>query len=235
MKFKMKWVSLLAISAMLVACQAEEDKVEEAGAEKQSEQHESYNHDHDHNHVEEDEVAKKIYAGYFDDVQVEDRTLSDWEGDWQSVYTYLLDGTLDEVFAHKAKNSETMDEAAYKQYYTVGYKTTVDRLVINDRHVTFYEGEIARTGEYEYDGYEILTYEKGNRGVRFIFKLANAVEGVPQYIQFSDHNISPTKAHHYHIYFGDDRKALLEEMENWPTFYPSNMDGHTIAHEMIAH
>ncbi|RKJ68153.1 hypothetical protein D7X33_24545, partial [Butyricicoccus sp. 1XD8-22] len=24
-------------------------------------------------------------------------------------------------------------------------------------------------------------------------------------------------------------------VENWPTYYPAHMDGHTIAHEMIAH
>ncbi|ENH96888.1 zinc-binding lipoprotein AdcA [Gracilibacillus halophilus YIM-C55.5] len=36
---------------------------------------------------------------YFEDSQVKDRSLSDWEGDWQSVYPLLQDGTLDEVFA----------------------------------------------------------------------------------------------------------------------------------------
>ncbi|RKJ23076.1 metal-binding protein ZinT, partial [Butyricicoccus sp. 1XD8-22] len=53
-------------------------------------------------------------------------------------------------------------------------------------------------------------------------------------IQFSDHIIAPEKSGHFHLYSGDDRAALLKEVENWPTYYPAHMDGHTIAHEMIA-
>lgn len=36
--------------------------------------------------------------------------MSDWEGDWQSVYPYLLSGDLDEVFAHKAENGDMTKE-----------------------------------------------------------------------------------------------------------------------------
>ncbi|WP_298078105.1 ZinT/AdcA family metal-binding protein [uncultured Abiotrophia sp.] len=28
---------------------------------------------------------------------------------------------------------------------------------------------------------------------------------------------------------------MLEEMENWPTYYPSNLDVYEIINEMIAH
>lgn len=194
-----------------------------------------HNHAHDgHNHAH-DEEAGQIYAGYFEDSQIKNRELTDWAGDWQSVYPYLLDGTLDEVFEHKAENDDSKTAAEYKQYYDIGYKTTVDRIVIEGKLVTFYEGDKVNTGEYVSDGYEVLTYEKGNRGVRYIFKLAEPTEGLPTYIQFSDHSIYPTDAEHYHLYWGDDRAALLEEVVNWPTYYPSSMDGHTIAHEMMAH
>lgn len=260
----MMWVSILAVSVMLVACQSKEVEQEETvTAQQEIESHtdneedghshahneeDGHNHAHDeeevhnHSHDEEDghshaqdEEAKQIYAGYFEDSQIEDRELTDWAGDWQSVYPYLLDGTLDEVFDHKAEHSDSMNAEEYKQYYDIGYKTTVDRIVIEDGQVTFYEGDQVNTGEYVSDGYEVLTYEKGNRGVRYIFKLVEPTEGVPTYIQFSDHSISPTDAGHYHLYWGDDRAALLEEVVNWPTYYPSSMDGHTIAHEMMAH
>lgn len=66
-----------------------------------------------------------------------------------TVYPYLLEGTLDEVFEYKVENGGTMTIDEYKDYY--------------------------------------------------------------------------------------DRAALLEEVINWPTYYPSSMDGHTIAHEMMAH
>ncbi|WP_268892706.1 metal-binding protein ZinT [Vreelandella titanicae] len=175
-----------------------------------------------------------MYSGYFDDDQVEDRALSDWEGDWQSVYPYLQDGTLDEVFAHKAENGDKTAEE-YKAYYDTGYQTDVERIVIDGSDVTFFENGQERTGEYQYDGYEILTYQAGNRGVRFIYALEEASDDLPQYIQFSDHSIYPTDAHHFHLYWGDDREALLEEVTNWPTYYPYELSGEEIVEEMIAH
>lgn len=181
-----------------------------------------------------DEQSRQIYQGYFEDSQVEDRELSDWEGDWQSVYPYLLSGDLDEVFEHKAEDGD-MTEEEYKQYYTVGYETDVDRIIIEDNTVTFFENDNEYSGEYESDGYEILTYEAGNRGVRFIFKLVDGSDEMPQYIQFSDHNIFPVDSHHFHLYWGDDREELLEEVTNWPTYYPSELDKDGIVRDMLAH
>lgn len=181
-----------------------------------------------------DEESQQIYNGYFEDSQIEDRELSDWEGDWQSVYPYLLSGHLDEVFTHKAEHGD-MTEEEYKEYYTIGYETDVDRITIEGNVVTFFENGNEYKGEYAYDGYEVLTYEKGNRGVRFIFKLVDESEGMPQYIQFSDHNIFPVESHHFHLYWGDDREALLEEVTNWPTYYPSRLDEEGILRDMLAH
>lgn len=36
----------------------------------------------------------------------------------------------------------------------------------------------------------------------------------PQFIQFSDHKIAPRKTDHVHIYWGNDRTALLKEVTN---------------------
>jgi zinc transport system substrate-binding protein len=201
---------------------------------KASEESSDSEHAHGHNHAH-DEETEKIYEGYFKDSQVKDRYLSDWEGDWQSVYPFLEDGTLDEVFAHKAEHEEDKTAEEYKEYYKEGYQTEVDRVLIEGNTVTFYENGEENSGEYHYDGYEILTYDAGNRGVRFIFKLEGESGELPQYIQFSDHSIYPTKAGHYHLYWGDDRQALLNEVINWPTYYPSDMTGEEIADEMMAH
>ena len=61
---------------------------------------------HGHNHSHNDEKQKEIYSGIFEDEEVKDRELSDWEGDWQSVYPYLLDGTLDVVLQKKVETKE---------------------------------------------------------------------------------------------------------------------------------
>ena len=77
---------------------------------------------------------------------------------------------------------------------------------------------------------------KGNRGVRFLFEATDADAGQFKYVQFSDHNIAPVKAEHFHIFFGGtSQEALFEEMDNWPTYYPDNLSGQEIAQEMLAH
>lgn len=191
----------------------------------EAEDKEAHNHDHGDD---------QIYKGYFEDSQIQDRALSDWEGDWQSVYPYLQDGTLDPVMAHKAESGEqTADD--YKAYYQVGYKTDVERITIEGDTVTFFKNGKLLKARYASDGRETLTYEKGNRGVRFIFKKTEGDSDAPDYIQFSDHRIAPAKADHYHLYWGDDRAALLEEVTSWPTYYPSSLSAKEIVEEMMAH
>ncbi|WP_082143801.1 zinc metallochaperone AztD [Nitratireductor soli] len=196
-----------------------------------SEEAHAHGHAHEHAHSHGDD---QIYKGYFEDGQIKDRALSDWVGDWQSVYPYLQDGTLDPVMAHKAESGDqTADE--HKAYYEIGYRTNVERIVIAGDMVTFFEDGKPLEARYASDGREILTYKKGNRGVRFIFKKVEGDADAPEFIQFSDHKIAPAKADHYHLYWGNDRAALLEEVTNWPTYYPSSLRAKEIVEEMMAH
>ncbi|MDO5621856.1 MAG: metal-binding protein ZinT [Paracoccus sp. (in: a-proteobacteria)] len=185
-------------------------------------------HDHDHSHDDD------IYRGYFLNDQVKPRALSDWEGDWQSVYPLLTAGALDPVMAHKAEDGDKSAEE-YRASYDIGYATDVDRITIQDGAVLFYRKNQVTSGQYADDGLEILTYEKGNRGVRFIFAKTAGDAAAPQFIQFSDHQIAPHKSHHFHLYWGDDRTQLLSELTNWPTYYPANLTGDQIVQEMLAH
>lgn len=213
-------LALASIAVVAVHAQAP------AKAEKTSSQ------SHGHSHAADSKSA--IYKGYFEDSQIKSRALSDWAGDWQSVYPYLQTGMLDVVMIHKAETGGKSAEE-YRAYYEVGYRTDVDRIVIKGSSVTFYKSGSSVGGRYVSDGHEILTYAKGNRGVRFIFRKTSGDGAAPQYIQFSDHRIFPSKSDHYHLYWGEDRAALLKEITNWPTYYPSALTGKQIADEMIAH
>jgi len=210
----------LTLCVMLVAANAQAKAQEKAA--------------HSHSHSHETAAEKEIYKGYFEDEQIKERTLADWQGDWQSVYPYLKDGTLDAVMAHKAEHGDKTAEE-YRAYYETGYATDVNRIVIAGDKVTFHNEEDSVTGVYSADGYEILTYKKGNRGVRFIFEKTGGDAAAPRFIQFSDHRIAPARADHYHLYWGQDRAALLEELTNWPTYFPAAMSGKDIAEAMIAH
>lgn len=212
-------VAVLAMGALLAGAPAWANSQDKAAS-----------HGHDHSQDAEKTVAK----GYFEDAQIKARTLSDWQGDWQSVYPYLADGTLDPVMAHKAEHGDKTAEE-YRAYYEIGYKTDVDRIQIDGDVVTFHRKAGSVAGTYAEDGHEILTYEKGNRGVRFIFKKTKGDAAAPAFIQFSDHRIAPETADHYHLYWGEDRAKLLEELTNWPTYYPAGLDGDEIVTEMTAH
>ncbi|HFI0646323.1 TPA: zinc ABC transporter substrate-binding protein AdcA [Streptococcus suis] len=182
------------------------------------------------------ETAQTVYNGYFEDSAVKDRTLSDYAGEWQSVYPYLLDGTLDQVWDYKAKIKGGMTAEEYKVYYDTGYKTDVDQINITDNTMEFVVGDKKEKFTYKYVGYKILTYKKGNRGVRFLFEATDANSGNYKYVQFSDHNIAPVKTGHFHIFFGgESQEKLFEEMENWPTYYPVGLTGLEIGQEMLAH
>ena len=178
---------------------------------------------------------KTVANGYFADKAVKERKLSDFAGEWQSVYPLLTKGALDQVFDYKAKLNQDMSATQYKEYYTTGYKTDVEKINITANTMDFVVNGEHHKYEYVAKGYQILTYDKGNRGVRFLFE-AKGDAGRFQYVQFSDHNIAPTKTAHFHIYFGDkSQDALLKEMHNWPTYYPTKLSGHAIAQEMMAH
>ena len=174
---------------------------------------------------------------HFADSDVQDRTLSDWDGDWQSVYPYLQDGVLDEVMERKAENdSKTAEE--YRAYYETGYKTDVSQITIDAENNTicFVKNGVAAKAAYAYKGYQIYDYESGSRGVRYFFEATDGDSDAPKYIQFSDHGIEPGKAEHFHIYFGNDGfDALSQEMDNWPTYYPVDMSGDDIKEDMLEH
>ncbi|MCL4154376.1 UNVERIFIED_CONTAM: hypothetical protein GTU68_064228 [Idotea baltica] len=179
-------------------------------------------------------AQKATEPSLINEAEIQARSLSDWAADWQSLYPLLQDGTLNAVMAHKAERGEKTAEE-YRAYYEVGYKTDVERILIDGSSVTFFRDGQPVQGQYVDDGYEILTYESGNQGVRFIFKKARGDEAAPQFIQFSDHKIVPTKADHYHLYWGDDRAELLTEVTNWPTYFPADLSGAEITAKMLAH
>ncbi len=195
-------------------------------------------HIDDHHGTDGDEVASRIYSGFFYNDEIEERELSDWEGQWQSVHTYLADGDLDEVMEHKAEAADDPEKTAeyYKEYYTKGYETDIQYIDIHGSEVTFTDEEGKQQSvDYEHDGHEVLEYERGNRGVRFVFKRVGDNDKMPKYIQFSDHAIAPQEALHYHLYWGDDRQELLDEVEHWPTYYPIDYTIEQIKADMMAH
>ncbi|UXY10033.1 metal-binding protein ZinT [Kosakonia sp. ML.JS2a] len=191
---------------------------------------------HDHHHGKPlSEVERKASEGIFDNKEVKDRALSDWDGVWQSVEPYLLNGDLDPVLEKKAKQGDkTVEE--YRAYYKKGYATNVEMIGIEDNVMEFHTGNTVNRCRYDYAGYKILTYTSGKKGVRYLFECTDSQSKAPKYVQFSDHIIAPRQSQHFHIFMGNvSQEALLKEMDNWPTYYPYNMTKAQVVEEMLHH
>ncbi|MUY89076.1 ZinT/AdcA family metal-binding protein, partial [Shigella flexneri] len=116
------------------------------------------------------EVEEKDGNSVLDDTNVQNRTLSDWDGVWQSVYPLLQSGKLDPVFQKKADADKTKTFAEIKDYYRKGYPTDIEMIGIEDGIVEFHRNNETTSCKYDYDGYKILTYKSGKKGVRYLFE-----------------------------------------------------------------
>lgn len=182
------------------------------------------------------QMEQKAAEGIFDDKEVKDRTLTDWDGVWESVYPLLQQGKLDPVFEMKAQKDGHKSSEQYKAYYRKGYATDIDQVGIENGIIEFHRGDSVSACRYSYAGHKILIYASGKKGVRYLFECNDANSTAPKYVQFSDHIIAPRKSSHFHIFTGNiSQQALLEEMDNWPTYYPYQLTHQQVVEEMMHH
>ena len=185
-------------------------------------------HDHDHDHSKE--------VSTFEDDEVQDRSLSDWAGDWQSAYPFVLDGTLDDAFAAMAEKGE-MTAEEYKTYYQNGYKTDITNIDIEGDHIEFTYDDGRKVGsDYKYVGYYIQNWSTGTKAAMYRFEAEDKDSGAPVYIEFNDHMIEPAAAEHFHIRMSNESfDAIVDPENSWPTFFPADMTGEEICEHMEGH
>lgn len=193
-------------------------------------------HGHHSHGVPLTEKEVKASNGVFEDSDVKDRKLSDWDGVWQSIYPYAKDGSLDPVFRKKAASGKSGSFEEIKAYYLKGYATEVSDIGIENGVMEFTENGKTSACQYDYKGFKILKYVSGKRGVRYLFECTDAKSAAPKYVQFSDHTIAPRKSAHFHIYTGNvSQEALLAELENWPTYFPFQLTKEQVVDDLLHH
>ena len=102
----MRYAGALVLSSLLLVSAQAQTQANQS-ADKGSAHDHSHGADKAHDHS--GDASKTVYKGYFEDSQIKARPLSNWAGDWQSVYPYLQDGTLDPVMAARASNQYTLN------------------------------------------------------------------------------------------------------------------------------
>ena len=183
-------------------------------------------HAHDH--------SKEVST--FEDHEVQDRSLSDWAGSWQSAYPFALDGTLDDAFAAMAEEGEmTADE--YKTYYQNGYKTDITNIGIEGDHIAFtYEDGKKVGSDYKYIGYYIQNWSTGTKAAMYRFEAVDRTSGAPVCIEFNDHMIESAAPEHFHIRMSNESfDAIVDPEKSWPTFFPADMTGEDLCEHMEGH
>ena len=183
-------------------------------------------HAHDH--------SKEVST--FEDHEVQDRSLSDWAGSWQSAYPFALDGTLDDAFAAMAEEGEmTADE--YKTYYQKGYKTDITNIGIEGDHIAFtYEDGKKVGSDYKYIGYYIQNWSTGTKAAMYRFEAVDRTSGAPVCIEFNDHMIESAAPEHFHIRMSNESfDAIVDPEKSWPTFFPADMTGEDLCEHMEGH
>ena len=193
---------------------------------KEGMQEEEHDYEHDH--------SKEVST--FEDDEVQDRSLSDWEGEWQSGYPLALNGSLDEAFEHKAE-SGSMTAQEYKDYYIKGYETDYDYIKIEGNHITFKKNDGTVTeSDYEDKGYFIQDWSTGTRAAMYRFEAVDKESGAPVYIEFNDHMIEPEKAEHFHFRMSDESYDAIVDPENrFPTYYPASLTPDEVCEELAGH
>ena len=120
-------MSAISLGALLMAGQAFAH-----GDHAHSHDH-AHAHDHEHSHgAPMTEMEKKAANGVFNDSDVKDRALTDWEGMWQSAYPIMLSGEMDPVFKKKAEKDKSKTFEQVKAYYKTGSATDVSELKISE-------------------------------------------------------------------------------------------------------
>ena len=195
---------------------------------KEEEIVEGMEHEHEHEHSKE--------VSTFEDSEVQDRELSDWEGDWQSAYPLVLDGSLDKAWEHKAEEGD-MTAAEYKDYYTKGYKTDYTAISIHDNKISFTDnkGNVTESA-YKYNGFYIQNWSTGTKAAMYRFEAEDKEAGAPIYIEFNDHIIEPSDAEHFHIRMSNESyDAIVDPEGNWPTFFDASFSPEGVCDEVIGH
>ena len=165
----------------------------------------------------------------------EDRTLSDYEGEWQSLYPFMDEKFKKETVSYMAEAEGFDDEKEAWDFFYKGNETDIRYVNIKGSKIEFVkEDGTKETGTYAYDGFYSDCW--GETSIRYQFKNTDKNSNAPAYVQFDDHLNYPSKAEHFHLYCGDDAKAMLDIKYNWPTYYPADIQSEDdMIHEFLKH
>ena len=173
--------------------------------------------DHDHDHEHGDEEGHEHEAP--ERVVLEDVSLADWEGEWNSMSSYIEDEELAEAFAASAK-AEKKSVEELKKSYLEKYKIDFEAMVFTEDSIAFYDKRLKDEGKenakLKYHYLESYKMKHGKYNIEWhVFEAEEG--GEYKYIMLMPVHGEETLAH-FHMRYGDDVEKMLEAEDWYPTF-----------------
>ena len=146
-------------------------------------------------------------------------SLSDWQGDWNSMYEYLEDPEIQSAYSTLAKNEE-IDEDKAKEDYLAKRKADFAGLIIDADKVTFLDNFPKKDGKTIGEGtYKFSKTEEQMLGEHKItWNIFEATNEDAPYKYLTLMKIDPNEdLLHFHFRYGDDLDEILDKEDWFPT------------------
>ncbi len=192
-------------------------------------EHEAHEHEHEaheHSHDHDKEITE---------ADIKPRSVSEFAGEWQSLYPVLMTGALDEYVefqAEKKSISVKDSRAEIEAKWNCGIKTIK---IKGDEITLIYDNGKKESGSYKYAGFATKKNDQGKiSSLRHKFSLVKG--NGPKYVMLNDHGHEPVKSvEHFHIYFGNNNFDELVTTKSNPFFVDSKLDAKGCLANVMGH
>ncbi|MCR5188972.1 MAG: zinc ABC transporter substrate-binding protein [Treponema sp.] len=231
---KMKVINLMEV--LEGQTKAEEMKEGMQASEHHHHHHEGEAEEHEHNHEHhEAEAHEHHHDDEITEADIKARKLSEFNGEWQSLYPVLKKGALEEYVHSQAEKKSISEKDSFAEI-EAKWNCGVKNIVIKGNKITFiYDNGKKETETYKYAGFATKTNDEGKiSSIRYKFE-SKGKKG-PKYVMLNDHGHEPADSvAHFHIYFGNkDFDELLNTTSN-PFFVASGLNDKECLENLMGH
>ena len=196
----------------------------------------AHNHDeHDHDEHEHSHEAAHSHSAEIHEHDIKDRKLSEFNGEWQSLYPVLVSGKLEEYVEHQAEEKGKSEKEMQKEI-EAKWNCGVKLVKVSGNKITLtYDDGKSVSGSYSYAGYAVKKNAEGKiTNVRYKFESKD--KNAPKYVMFNDHGFAPAeKVAHFHFYFGNNGFEEFMDSKVNSYFVDSKLSAHECEDLLLGH
>lgn len=192
--------------------------------------HDEHEHHHEHSHE-----AAHSHPAEIHEHDIKDRTLAEFNGEWQSLYPILVSGELEEYVEHQAEEKGKSEKEMQKEI-EAKWNCGVKLVKVSGNKITLtYDDGKSVSGNYSYAGYAVKKNDEGKiTNVRYKFESSD--KNAPKYVMFNDHGFAPAEnVAHFHFYFGNNGFEEFMDSKVNSYFVDSKLSAHECEDLLLGH